>query len=218
VARVPGNPFRQLRTTLRQTRVVRFPKHRLSTFGDSEIHYQLVSAVSEAPPLSTLRTGRVVALRPQILTPETLAQRFEGFGEEGRDFESFLKENFSDSFRGLEYNFKNVLESAEQKHLDARELAGNIQKDLDAREVARAAVILGPESGWAFSLMKFILEETSQSFAANLRELEDRGFFNADAAEERRRREVDFLLGQARGNPTLVPMEIGRASCRERVS
>ena len=70
--------------------------------------------------------------------------------------------------------------------------------------MARAAVILGPESAWGFALMKFILEETSQSFAVNVRELEERGLFNPEAALERHRREVELLFTRAESNPQLV--------------
>ncbi|HNA60860.1 MAG TPA: hypothetical protein PLT11_07365, partial [Elusimicrobiota bacterium] len=189
---------------MREIRVLRFPRHRLATFGQSEISYQLVTSVSTQPARSTLRTGKVIAERPQILTPDAFVQRFKDFGEDSSAYERFLKDHFSDSLRGLEYNFRNILETTEPHHTDARELARNIRKDLDDRNAARAAVILGPESGWGFALMKFILEETSQSFAVNVRELDERGLFNPPDAEERRRREIEILLRRAESDPSLV--------------
>lgn len=200
----PRRGYSRLWDALRESKVVRFPRHRLSTFGQSEIQYQLVTAVSEAPPRATLRSGKVIAERPQILTPAAFSQRFQGFGEESPAFERFLKDNFADSFRGLEYSFRNILEATEPHHTDARELARNIRRDLDARDVARAAVILGPESGWGFALMKFILEETSQSFAVNVRELDERGLFNPEEAQDRRRREAEALFRRADANPALI--------------
>lgn len=189
---------------MRTTRVLRFPRHRLSTFGSSEIHYRLVTNVSDVPAKSTLRTGRVIAERPHLLTPETFAQRFRDFGEDDASYERFLKDHFSDSLRGLEYNFRNVLESAVPHHTDARALARSIGQDLDARDVPRAAVILGPERGWGFSLMKFILEETSQSFAVNWRELDERGLLRPEGEEERGRREVEAMFRRAEGDPALI--------------
>lgn len=200
----PRRGYNHLWDTLRETKIVRFPRHRLSTFGRSEIQYQLVTAVSVQPARATLRRGKVIAERPQILTPDMFSQRFHGFGEEAPAFERFLKDHFSDSLRGLEYSFRNILETTEPHHTDARDLAKTIHRDLDARDVARAAVILGPESGWGFALMKFILEETSQSFAVNVRELDERGLFNPEIAEERRRREVETLFARAENNPQLV--------------
>lgn len=200
----PRRGYNRLWDALRSSKVVRFPRHRLATFGRSEIQYRLVTSVSDAPPRATLRSGLVIAERPQILTPASFSQRFQGFGEESPAFERFLKDNFSDSFRGLEYSFRNVLESTEPHHTDARELARNIRRDLDARDVARAAVIVGPESGWGFALMKFILEETSQSFAVNLRELDERGLFQPGESGDRRRREAEGLFRRAEADPTLV--------------
>jgi hypothetical protein len=197
-------PYNFLWEALRQTHVVRFPRHRLSTFGRSEIHYQLVTSVSAQPVRANVRSGKVIAERPQILTPDLFSQRFQGFGDDSSSFERFLKENFSDSFRGLEYSFRNELTGTEPHHTDARELAKTIRRDLDARDVARAAVIIGPESGWSFALMKFILEETSQSFSVNLRELEERGMFHPEAGEERRRREVEVFFRRAEADPTLI--------------
>jgi hypothetical protein len=52
--------------------------------------------------------------------------------------------------------------------------------------------------------MKFILEETSQSFSVNLQELDERGFFDPDAPEARQRREVEALLRRAEKDPSLV--------------
>jgi hypothetical protein len=197
-------PYNHLWETLRQTTVLRFPRHRLATFGRTEIQYQLVTAVSTEPVLANLRTGKVIAERPQILTPDMFSQRFQGFGDDSSSFERFLKDNFSDSFRGLEYSFRNELSAIEPHRTDARELAKTIRRDLDARDVARAAVIMGPESGWSFSLMKFILEETSQSFSVNLRELDEHGFFNPDRGEERQRREVENFFRKAEADPSLI--------------
>lgn len=197
-------PYNHLWETLRQTTVLRFPRHRLATFGRTEIQYQLVTAVSTEPLLANLRTGKVIAERPQILTPDMFSQRFQGFGDDSSSFERFLKDNFSDSFRGLEYSFRNELSAIEPHRTDARELAKNIRRDLDARDVARAAVIMGPESGWSFSLMKFILEETSQSFSVNLRELDEHGFFNPERGEERQRREVENFFRKAEADPSLI--------------
>lgn len=197
-------PYNHLWETLRQTTVLRFPRHRLATFGRTEIQYQLVTSVSTEPLLANLRSGKVIAERPQILTPDMFSQRFQGFGDDSSSFERFLKENFSDSFRGLEYSFRNELSATEPHRTDPRELAKNIRRDLDARDVARAAVIMGPESGWSFSLMKFILEETSQSFSVNLRELDERGLFNPERGEERQRREVETLFRKAESDPSLI--------------
>src|SRR5262245_3185789 len=126
---------------MQQTRVVRFPRRRIATFGDSDIEYSLVTSLAGVPPCANLRTGRVTAARPKILTPDAFSRRFQGFGDESEAFERMLRDRFQDSFRGLEYLFRNRLDATVPYQMDARDLARNIQRDLDEREVARAAVI-----------------------------------------------------------------------------
>lgn len=192
---------------LNQTAVVRFPRHRLATFGDSEIHYNLITSVSNGHPLSTLRTGIVAAQRPQILTPDVFSQRFQGFGPEAESFERILRDSFQEAFRGLQYVFRHRLDSTALHKMDARELARNIQRDLDERGVTHAAVICGPEEGWSFSLMKFIMEETNQSFADNIRELEERNLFDPDqTGTNRRRREVETLFRKTGQDSSMAPV------------
>ena len=80
--------YKKFRDILEKSYVVRFPRYRLSTFGTTDIHYNLISAVSMIPPLSNLRTGLVTALRPQIVTPDRLPKQvFEGFGDQSEKFE-----------------------------------------------------------------------------------------------------------------------------------
>lgn len=204
------NGFQKMRQVIEQTRVVRFPRHRLSTFGDSEIQYNLVTPESSAPARSTLRTGRVTAEKPKILTPETLLRRFEGFGEDADGFERLLKDHFQDSFRGLEYVFRNRLDSVTSHERDAGDLASSIRRDLEDRAALRAAVICGPESGWQLALMKFMLEETGRSFPVNMRELDERGLFEpGQAAVNRQRREIETLFQRARQDPDALKV-LGR--------
>jgi hypothetical protein len=190
---------------LQNIEVLRFPQKRLATFGSTEIEYNLVTHVADAPARATVRTGRITTERPRIVTPETFKRYFQGFGEESDAFERFLRDQFSESFRGLQYKFMNSVITTQPHRQDARELAQTIRKDLDHRGVDRAAVIVSPEKAWPFSLMKFVLEETSQSFAGNVRDLERRGLFDPEQGEvDRRRREIDFLFQRAGSDASLV--------------
>jgi hypothetical protein len=194
--------LRQLREIIDQTVVLRFPRHRLATFGDSEIFYHLVTPHPDLPSRALLRSGSVKALRPKILTPDALRKRFEGFGEDAAGFERLLMDHFEDSFRGLEYVFHNHLATVVEHHRDARDLAAGIRRDLEERDAPRAAVIQGPARGWELSLMKFTLEEAGRSFPMNVRELEERDLFDpAQAALNRRRREVESLFRDAARSP-----------------
>jgi len=196
---------KQFLAVMQQTRVVRFPRHALATFGVTEIHYNLVTAVSSEPPASLLRTGVVTASRPMILTPESLAQRFEGFGERAAEFEGWLKEMNHEALRALEYKFQNRPENTFPHSLDARELTEKVRRDIEASGAGRTALIQAPEAVWPFALMKFILEETARSFRSNVQELEERGLFDpAQAAVRARRREIEGLFVAAPRDPAAL--------------
>lgn len=186
---------------VRHTRVLRFPRHRLATFGQSEIEYHLVTSVSSDPAQSNLRTGLVVAMRPKIVTPESLVQRFQGFGDGADEFAKWLAESKGESFRALEYQFSNQPREKLAHHVDARALAETIGRDLDQRNPPRTALIASPEAGWRLALMKFILEETFRSFRDNMRELDERGLFDpSQISMTRQKREIESLFQAARQN------------------
>jgi hypothetical protein len=196
------NGLRRLRDVLEGTVVLRVPRRRLATFGYSEIPYHPITPHPELPGRAHLRTGRVLALRPKILTPDVMARHFEGFGEEGGGFERLLKDHFSEVFRGLGYVFHNRLDNVAERHQDAAALAESVQKDLEGRDAPGAAVIHGPAWGWELSLMKFALEEAGRSFPVNVRELEERSLFDPAGAERRRRKaELERLFAQAARDP-----------------
>jgi hypothetical protein len=196
---------KEFRDIFERTRLVRLPKHRLATFGATDLHYSLITPLSSEPPRSALRLGRITAERPKIITADSFRKHFEGFGPGSELFEDWLKDVFSDAFRGLQYSFKNTLEGMSPHHTDTDGLLRKVLEDLDRRDVPRAAVIVGPEEGWPLALMKLIMEELTQSFPANVRELEERGLFDpAQTMLNRRRREVELLFSRSVSDPSAL--------------
>ncbi len=53
--------------------------------------------------------------------------------------------------------------------------------------------------------MKFIIEETLSSFSHNVRELQERGFFDPENDLKRRHREIQNLLQKAKVDRSLLP-------------
>jgi len=199
------NISNQISDIIRKTRILRSPRRHVATFGNSVFNYNLVTSSSPAEPRSTLRTGRVTAERPRIITPQSFISRFEGFGDGSGEWERLFLEHFQEAFRGLEYVYRNQLLQTLPHQMRALDLARNIQQKLDRREASQTAVICGPENGWQVSLMKFISEETSHSFPTNVRELEERGFFDpAQAVIYRQRKEIESLFRQSQQNPSNI--------------
>src|SRR5690348_10451881 len=90
-ANVQLNPD-DVRVIVENTRVVRPPKQLLATFGTTVVDYYVVTKPSyEGLPgagdtkESVIRTGKVTAARPQIVTPFYLMNLFQGF-EHGQEF------------------------------------------------------------------------------------------------------------------------------------
>jgi len=187
---------------LQETRLLRVPKRPLAAFGTTHIEYHLVSPVEDLPDKTRLREGRVISERPKILTPQTLRERFEGFGEDAREFADWLCREYSGALRALEYQFKNEQSSTRVLGQEPQETARRIQDQLDARGAIDAALILCPDAAWSLAVMKFTLDEASRSFPTHLQEFERRDLFDPENAESRRRSaEIERLFSSARADP-----------------
>ncbi|MBI4347824.1 MAG: hypothetical protein HY553_13290 [Elusimicrobia bacterium] len=189
---------------LRETDLLVQPAKRLSTFGATRIRYHLVSAIDEKGDRTRLRQGLVVSEKPQILTPDALRERFEGFGEGAGEFERWLSEEYRDLLRALEYKFRNQDLVSRVLRDDPREVAERIRKELASGGTGDAVLLRCPDAAWSLALMRFTLEEVKRSFPVNVRDLERRGHFAAEGpAGARRRNEIEDMFARAAGDPAL---------------
>ncbi len=191
---------------MQQIQVVRPPKHRLSTFGTSDILYQLVTDVPGLPDRSRVRMGRVTAAKPQIITPRILKERFEGFGEVAQEYADSLIAQYGEALKGLEYHFRNEPQNVRVELVPPSVLIAELTKDFDRQSQTRSAIIKGTDKLWELSIMKFIVEETLSSFTSNVNELHERGFFEEDVATKRQEREIQQLIQKAKTDRALVPV------------
>ena len=81
---------------MKETHLVRPPTTRLSTFGATRIDYHLVSPMDGEPAKTRLREGSVLSEKPAVLTPDSLRERFEGFGEQAGDFKDFIDSRYGE--------------------------------------------------------------------------------------------------------------------------
>jgi hypothetical protein len=195
---------------LRQTEILRAPRKMLATFGATRIEYHLISPVEELDNRTRLRQGTVVSLKPQILTPEAFAERFEGFGDDAKPFQQWLKSTYRDLLRSLEYNFKNQGFTTRVISDPPAVVAERIAAELEAKDDQHNALIRCPDGAWSLALMKFALDESARSFPVHVRDLERRGLFNPEkSAGDRRRREIEALFETAAQDKAALP-ELGR--------
>lgn len=188
------------------TRILRPPKHRLATFGTTTMNYVLVSLPPGDVKASRIREGAVTAERPQILTPDLIRERFSGFGEEGAQYQEHLQRLYGVALRGLEYRFRNELQQTSVEQTPLPDVIERVKRSLDERDLPRTALIQGPDDHWSLGIMKFILDMTLSSFSGNIKELDERGFFNPEERQERRTRaEIEQLFAATMADRTRIP-------------
>ncbi|MBI5883709.1 MAG: hypothetical protein HZB91_11470 [Elusimicrobia bacterium] len=183
---------------LRRTEVLRGPRRMLSTFGATRISYHLISNLKGTPDSTRIRKGAVVSQRPQIVTPDSFKDRFQGFGDSAAEFEGWVNAAYKDLLRVLEYNFKNEGFSATVVSEKSPAVAERVLAELERTGDPHAAVLRCPDAGWSLALMKLTLEESARSFPVHVRDLERRGLFDPEGKKAAaRRREIEGLFAEA---------------------
>lgn len=180
---------------LNNTRVVVAPSQRLETFGATLIHYHLVSELMDSVDKIRIREGRIQAQRPRIITPSALADGLlEGFGEEAERYVKHLRRHARD-LRILQYGF--VISKQELRDETVSDtLEAVVERVADAvrkKNDPLAAVLVGVETPWEVSLLKMMVEVSSQSYTANVQEMDRHRMFAPDAGL-RQEIENDFSL------------------------
>ena len=190
---------------LRHTRVIEPPKLTISTFGTTTLRYVLLSLVPEGVDYCRLREGEVTAQRPKILTPEFWKDRFQGFGIESGEAREEFEKVYGDALKGLEYSFRNDLKTTTLEHASLLEVADRTQKVIKQEGATRTALLEGPDAHWSLSVLKFVVDTSLRSFPSNVRELDERGFFNPEKKrQDRDRFEIEKLFQRAQTDQTLI--------------
>jgi hypothetical protein len=199
----------QIRKLFEKIQVVRAPRHRLSTFGNTEIQYHLITNVQGFHDRARVRIGVVTAEKPALITPEALQEQFAGFTTEAREYADWFTSHYGETLKKLKYQFKNDPISNQIKLKNPNILTQQLTREFDREDSTRRTIIRGTDKLWELALMKFIVEETLSSFASNIQELKERGFFDQQRDDERRRREVEHLIKRARHDRNCLP-ELGK--------
>ena len=170
---------------IEQSWIVRFPKQHLTTFGVTNISYYVVTepiysdAISNnsASQESVVRTGRVIAEKPAIITP-TYGMNLEGFSDEAYQFLQQLSRQYGLNSPGLLYKYRNESHKTEIVSDSTLEIAHKISADLDNRKENLSVVMVGVDAFWDIVLLKFICEFTSASAPQNIGEMQSLGMLD----------------------------------------
>ncbi len=217
------DPEHAWKRAIEQSWVVRFPKVHLTTFGLTNIAYyvvtepiynDLVPGGSEGEE-GVVRTGRVIAERPAVVTP-TYAMNLQGFSDEAFEYLQYTARTYGPNSAGILYQYRNQAEKSNIVSGAPREIAHNISDDLDRRNENLAVVMVGVDELWDVALFKFIYEFTANSARHNIQELRSRGMLDPQpglggvprAAVD----QIEQLFRQVRagGDPELLKRELDR--------
>ena len=203
-----------------QTWIVRLPKQRLATFGSTNIKYYVVTEpiydeLEDRRQEGVVRTGRVIAEKPSIVTP-TYAMSLEGFRDEAYEYLNYLSETHGPNSTGILYQYRNEVHNYDTVSGMTDDIAYSLCDDLDKRNEDMSVVMVGVDEYWDLALLKFAYEFTSFSAEENARQLRQRGLLEpqpqlggvpqaAVVRIERLFREVS--LG---GNPEQLKQELDR--------
>ncbi len=159
--------------------VVRFPRQHLATFGSTNISYHvgtepIYQEMEPGRQEGVVRTGRVIAERPSVITP-TYALNLRGFSPEAYEYLRALARQYGPNSPGILYQYKNKPENVDIVSGAPGEIAQRISDDLESRQQSMSVVMVGVDELWDVALLKFIYEFTSSSAAGNIQDFQSRG-------------------------------------------
>jgi hypothetical protein len=167
------------------TRIVRAPKQSLATFGTTNIYYYLVAEAAFNDVMKTtetvIREGRVIAERPRIVTPSYLS-RVQGFSAEARKYFEFISNAYPPDSPGLYYSYRNEPKELNVVSDDTTAVLARLNSEIDRKGDPLMSIIVGEDTLWDVSILKFIYEITERSVRDNVRQLGQRGLLNMDAS------------------------------------
>ncbi len=185
-----------IKIALENTKILKMPKQKLSTFGTTNMNYFLLSRLDDS---TRVREGKVISRKPEIISPAEISELFEGFDDYGREYAKELFEYSGSSPRMLNYRFKNIQEKTSESTSGLYDVYKKIKEDIEKGGNGLTAVIKGDESTWQISIMKFIIDMTVKSSGGNISDLEERGMFPDETGiPQNIRNKIDYLFEEAR--------------------
>ena len=202
------------------TQVIRPPQQLLATFGQTNIHYYLLTEPAykeleeSSSPETVLREGHVIAERPQLVTPMYM-KKLEGFGEDAKRYFDMMAQSRGPNAPSLLYTYKNEPKDTSILSGNLPSVAQRINSDINDRGEKGATIIRGLDEMWDVSLFKFIYELTERSIGQNVSELQQHGLMVIDErglpAEARMRIEQMFWeVGLGERDPSALKAELDR--------
>src|SRR5258708_36045436 len=137
-----------LQYALENTKVIHSPDRRIETFGATSFNFYLISELMDRVNEIRVRSGRIQADRPQLVTPENMAKLLlDGFGEAANQFAQLLQSR-RPAF--LKYGFQ-IRKDGVSEHIIHDSLAAGVHRGnhqyTDGQQ-SDCLIIQGVDEGW----------------------------------------------------------------------
>ncbi len=169
------------------TEVVLAPSGHLETFGETVVNYHLVCEFMDRVDRIRVREGRLKALKPEIIVPQSLGQLdFDDFGEDARQYAEWLGENGGD-LRIIRHGFRIEKQEAREYVLAGplEQVVERVRGEVGERGDPLDAVLVGVDSPWEVCLVKLMVELVQHSAAGNVRDFLQAGGERRESPEAR---------------------------------
>lgn len=155
------------------TELVATPTSRLETFGDTVVNYHLVCELMDSVDKVCIREGHLKALKPEIITPQSLGQMdLEDFGPDAQQYADWLEQHAGD-LKILQYGFR-IQKQEIKKYIVTDRLENvmdRVKSEVEAKEDPLSAILIGVDAPWEVCLLKLMVELVQQSARGNMQDL-----------------------------------------------
>ncbi len=190
------------------TEIILMPSGHLETFGSTILHYHVLSELMDCVGKVRIREGRLLAMKPEIITPAAYSQiLLEGFGEQASRYIQWIREHETD-LRILQYGYRLRRESFSEHILSDKmeTVVERVRNTVREKGDLYSAVVVGVDEPWDVCLIKLFRELIARSAPRHVAEMAQRRLFDDDAGVPRGVREdIESAFSAAARHPSLIP-------------
>jgi hypothetical protein len=175
---------------IENTQVILAPERQIATFGNTSFEFHLISELMDRVDQVRIRTGRIEAERPKILSPEYFCRMMlEGFGEKAQEYVERLREH-AQQIAVLRYGFQFRKSGVTEETVSAslQSVIDRTRRVVESASDPNGAIIQGVDEAWEVCLLKFTIEMIERSAGEKHRRLQAPRFDLISAAQASRDR------------------------------
>lgn len=151
------------------TRFIKERKNLLYTFGATRLPYICLSVSSEDSNYVMVRSGEVMADKPQIAVPGEIFS-FEGFSESDELSGDDLVISLARRISMPPSKYVNKADSAVRETCALDDAVQRVLNRLDNDNDVRTGVISAPDQVWALSVLLYVGSQVARSAPSNVQE------------------------------------------------